>query len=113
MERQFKLMLWGCVIYICCVGFASLDIVCDKLNYCALVCNIFLISVRMFIVSKDLFISSATVIVRAGGAICLNPFATVLVTQCCAVSSSNGDIFRICIESDSIQARRYKYLASL
>ena len=32
----------------------------------------------MFIVSKALFISSATVIVRAGGAIWLNPFATVL-----------------------------------
>ena len=30
------------------------------------------------IVSKDLLISSATVIVRAGGAIWLNPFATVL-----------------------------------
>ena len=31
----------------------------------------------MFIVSKALLISSATVIVRAGGAIWLNPFATV------------------------------------
>ena len=38
----------------------------------------FLISVCMLIVSKALLISSATVIVRAGGAICLNPFATVL-----------------------------------
>ena len=38
----------------------------------------FLISVCMFIVSKALLISSATVIVRAGGAIWLNPFATVL-----------------------------------
>ena len=37
-----------------------------------------LISVCMFIVSKALFISSSTVIVRAGGAIWLNPFATVL-----------------------------------
>ena len=43
-----------------------------------LVCSSFLISVCMFIVSKALFISSATVIVRAGGAIWLNPFATVL-----------------------------------
>ena len=42
------------------------------------VCSSFLISVCMFIVSKALLISSATVIVRAGGAICLNPFATVL-----------------------------------
>ena len=41
------------------------------------VCNSFLISVCMFIVSKALLISSATVIVRAGGAIWLNPFASV------------------------------------
>ena len=27
--------LFGCVIYICCVGFASLDVVCDELNDCA------------------------------------------------------------------------------
>ena len=39
------------------------------------VCSSFLISVCMFIVSKALLISSATVIVRAGGAIWLNPFA--------------------------------------
>ena len=42
-----------------------------------LVCSRFLISVCMFIVSKALFISSDTVIVRAGGANWLNPFATV------------------------------------
>ena len=36
------------------------------------VCSSFLISVCMFIVSKALLISSATVIVRAGGAIWLN-----------------------------------------
>ena len=46
------------------------------------VCSSFLISVRMFIVSKALLISSATVIVRAGGAIWLNPFATVLFSVC-------------------------------
>ena len=38
------------------------------------VCSSFLISVCMFIVSKALLISGATVIVRAGGAIWLNPF---------------------------------------
>ena len=32
---RFKLTLFGCVIYICCVGFASLDVVCDELNDCA------------------------------------------------------------------------------
>ena len=50
-----------------------------------LVCSIFLISVCMFIVSKALLISSATVIVRAGGAIWLNPFAAVLFNVCSAV----------------------------
>ena len=42
-----------------------------------LVCSSVLISVCMFIVSKALLISSATVIVRTGGAIWLTPFATV------------------------------------
>ena len=51
-----------------------------------LVCSSFLISVCMFIVSKALLISSATVIVRAVGAIWLNPFATVLFNVCRAVT---------------------------
>ena len=46
-----------------------------------LVCSRFLISVCMFIVSKALLISSATVIVRAW-----EPFATVLFTVCSAVT---------------------------
>ena len=45
------------------------------------VCSSFLISVCMFIVSKALLISSATVIVRAGGAIWLNSFATVFLLR--------------------------------
>ena len=53
------------------------------------VCSSFLISVCMFIVSKALLISSATVIVRAGGAIWLNPFAMVLFSavtvECCVL----------------------------
>ena len=44
-----------------------------------LFCGSFIISVCMFIVSKALLISSATVNVRAGGAFWLNPFATVFV----------------------------------
>ena len=51
-----------------------------------LVCSRFLISVCMFIVSKALLISSATVIVRAGEVIWLNPFSTVLFNVCRAVS---------------------------
>ena len=50
------------------------------------VCSSFLISVCMFIVSKALLISSATVILLAGGAIWLNPFATVLFSVCSAVT---------------------------
>ena len=50
------------------------------------VCNSFLINVCMFIVLKALLISSATVIVRAGGAIWLNPFATVLCNVCSSIS---------------------------
>ena len=52
------------------------------------VCSSFLISMCMFIVSKALLISSATVIVRAGGAIWLNPFATVLFSVCSEVPLS-------------------------
>ena len=37
---SFKLTLSGCVVSICCVGFASLDVVCDELNDCAW--NVFL-----------------------------------------------------------------------
>ena len=40
----------------------------------------------MLTVSNALLISSATVIVRAGGAIWLNPFATVLLSVCSAVT---------------------------
>ena len=32
MERQFKLTLSGCVVAIWCIGFASLDVVCDEFN---------------------------------------------------------------------------------
>ena len=49
------------------------------------VCSSFLISVCMFIVSKALLISSATVMF-AQGAIWLNPFATVLFSVCSAVT---------------------------
>ena len=32
MEHQFGLTLCGCVIYVCCVGLASLDVACGELN---------------------------------------------------------------------------------
>ena len=62
-----------------------------------LVCNNFLISMCMFIVSKALLISSATVIVRAGGAIWLNPFATVLYTVCSAVTVECCILYPCCV----------------
>ena len=98
-NASFKLTLFGCVISICCVGFASLDVVCDELNgvHGMFVCSSFLISVCMFIVSKSLLISSATVIVRAGGAIWLNPFATVLFSVCSTVTVECCALYPCCI----------------
>ena len=81
------------MISICCVSFSSLDVVCDELNDCIS----FLISVFMFIVSKALLISSATVIVRAGGAIWLNPFATVLFSVCSAVTVECCVLYPCCM----------------
>ena len=69
-NASFKLTLYGCVISV--PGM--------------LVCSSFLISVCMFIVSKALLISSATVIVRTGGTIWLNPFDTVLFNVCSDVN---------------------------
>ena len=62
-----------------------------------LACNSFLISVYMFIVSKAFLISSATVIVRAGGAIWLNPFATVLFNVCSAVTVECCVLYPCCV----------------
>ena len=57
----------------------------------------------MFIVSKALLISSVTVIVRAGGAIWFEPFATVLFTvcsavtvECCFVPVLRGYVWYVC-----------------
>ena len=61
------------------------------------VCSSFLISVCMFIVSKALLISSATVIARAGGSIWLNPFATVLFSVCSAVTVYCCVLFHGCV----------------
>ena len=52
----------------------------------------------MFIVSKALLISSATVIVRAGGAICLKPFATVFIYCVCGVVTVECyDLYPFCV----------------
>ena len=71
------------------------------------VCSSFLISVCMFIVSKALLISSATVIVRAGGAIRLNPFATVLFSGCSAVTVECCVLYPCCMGMFTVmQGRR-------
>ena len=63
-----------------------------------LVCSSFLISVYMFSVSKALLISSATVIFRAGGAIWLNPCATVLFTVCSAITVEYCVLYPCCVD---------------
>ena len=57
------------------------------------VCSSYLLSVCMFIVSKVLLISSATAIVRAGGAIWLH----TLVTVCTAVNVERCVLYPCCI----------------
>ena len=61
------------------------------------VCSSFLICVCMFIVSKTLLISSATVIVRARGAIWLNPFAMVLFSVCSSVTVECCVLYLCCM----------------
>ena len=73
------------------------------------VCSSFLISVCMFIVSKALLISSATVIVRAGranwldhlvragGANWLDHLATVLFSVCSAVTVECCVLYPCCM----------------
>ena len=34
-NATFKLTLYGCVVSVCCIGFASLDVVSDELYDCA------------------------------------------------------------------------------
>ena len=63
----------------------------------SLVCGSFLISMRMFIVSKALLISSASFIVHAGGPIWLNPFATVLFYVCSIVTVACCVLYPCCV----------------
>ena len=61
------------------------------------VCSSFLISGCMFIVSKALLISSATVSVRTVRAILLNHFATVLFSVCSAVTVERCVLYPCCM----------------
>ena len=69
-------------------------------------CNSFLISVCMFIVSKALLISSATVIVQAGGAIWLNPFATVLFNVCSVITVEGCVLYQCCMGVFAVMKER-------
>ena len=62
-----------------------------------LVCSSFLISMCMFIVWKAFLISSATVILHAGGAIWLNPFAMVLFNVCSSVTVECCVLYPCCV----------------
>ena len=62
-----------------------------------LVCSSFLISVCMFIVSIFLLISSAKVIVRTGGPIWLNLFATVLFNVRSAITLECCVLYPCCV----------------
>ena len=62
-----------------------------------LVCSSYLISVYMFIVSKALIILSATVIIRAGRSIWLNPFDTMLFTVCRSVTVECCVLYPCCV----------------
>ena len=72
-----------------------------------IVCSSFLISVCMFIMSKALLISSATVIVRAGGAIWLNPFPTVIFSVCTAITVECCVLYPCCIGMFDMFAAMY------
>ena len=61
------------------------------------VCSSPLISVCMFIVSKALLTSSATVTARAGGATRFNPFATMLFSVCSAVTVECCVLYPCCM----------------
>ena len=76
----------------------SIDVVCDEPNDCVWnVCSSLLITVCMFIVSKALLISGDIVIVRAGGAIWLNFFVTVLFSGCSAVTVECCVLYPCCM----------------
>ena len=60
----------------------------------------------MFIVSKALLISCAPVIVRAGGAIWLNPFAMVLFSVCSAVTVECCVLYPCCMGVFAVMDRR-------
>ena len=91
-------MLWMCVLY---VSFGSK--VRPRTFGCVAMHSAVLFIVRsgvnrvQVVLSKALLISSATVIVRAGGAIWLNPFATVLFSVCSSVTVECCVLYPCCM----------------
>ena len=78
-----------CMVYVWCVGFAFLYVVCDELYDC-------IWNVVYVFVSKALLISNAAVIVRRG-AIWLNPFVMVLFSVCSAVTVECCVLYPCCM----------------
>ena len=78
-DTSFKFTLYMDVWFLYVV-FLSLAVFCDELCDCAEMLVCFPISICMFIVSKDLLLSSATVIVRLP--IWMNPLVAVLSSVC-------------------------------
>ena len=83
-----------------------------------LVCSSFLISMGMFIVSKALLISSATVILRAGGTIWLNPFAMMLfivcsaiTVECCALYPCSGRLEGLSMVAHRVSGNKIQNMA--
>ena len=86
------------MIYICCVCFSSLDVVCDQLNDCAWNVGLYQLSDnRVYVYCVESFLISSGVIVRAGVDIWLNPFATVLFTVCNAVTVECCVLYPCCV----------------
>ena len=75
------------MISICCVGFASLDVVYDEVNDSAW---------NVYCVESFAHVECYSDCSRRG-AIWLNPFATVLFTVCSAVTVECGDLYPCCV----------------
>ena len=77
------------MIYIYCVGFASLDAVCDEFNDCAWNLGLYQLSdycVYFYCVKCFAHIECYSYCLHRGGGIWLDHFSTVLFTVCSAVT---------------------------
>ena len=95
-NASFKLTLSECVVSICCVGFASLNVVCDELNECAWnICLQQLSDKCVYVYCVKIFshIECYRDCLRRG----LNPFATVLFSVCSALTVECCVLYPCCV----------------